>query len=142
VKKKLFIMTNPNSDRNNQNRPDSLMSKYNIKKDAYYGRLKFLGIQVMRDSNRKVYLTNEQVELMDELHSHIEETGKMEGFVSSNKGTLAVREGGKIEKAAEQIKLENKEVKSQEPLEDQFAAFVRISTEFAEGIKKVQCLVL
>jgi hypothetical protein len=92
-------MTNPNSDRNNQTRPESLMSKYNIKKDAYYGRIKFLGIQVMRDSNRKVYLTNEQVELMDELHSHIEETGKMEGFVSSNKGTLAVREGSEIRKS-------------------------------------------
>jgi hypothetical protein len=134
VKKKIFIMTNPNSDRNNQNRPDSLMDKYNIKKDAYYGRIKFLGIQVMRDSNRMVYLTNEQVELMDELHSHIEETGKMEGFVSSNKGTLTVREGSEMEEAAEQIELKNEEENSK-PNEDQFAALVRSSAEFAAGME-------
>ena len=54
-------MSNPNSDRNNQTRPDELMSKYNIKKDAYYSRIKFLGIQVKKDSSRKVYLTDEQV---------------------------------------------------------------------------------
>ncbi|WP_048753140.1 hypothetical protein, partial [Crocosphaera watsonii] len=93
-------MSKANSDRNNQTRPDELMNKYNIKKDAYYGRIKFLGIQVKKDSDRKVYLTDEQVELMDELHSHIEETGKMEGFVSENKGSLAVRESGEIEEAA------------------------------------------
>ena len=127
-------MTNPISDRNQQNRPDSLMDKYNIKKDAYYGRIKFLGITVKRDSDRKVYLTDEQVELMDELHSHIEQTGKMEGFVSSNKGTLVVREGGEIDQAAEQIKLENKEVKSEEPSKDQFAALVRNIAEFPTGI--------
>jgi hypothetical protein len=106
-------MTNPNSDRNNQNRPDSLMDKYNIKKDAYYGRIKFLGIQVMRDSNRMVYLTDEQVKLMDELHSNIEETGKMEIFVSNKNSILAFRESKEIDQAAEQIELENKEVKSQ-----------------------------
>ncbi len=105
-------MTNPISDRNNQTRPDSLMDKYNIKKDAYYSRIKFLGISVKKDSNRKVYLTDEQVELMDELHSHIETTEKMEGFVSNNKGSLAVRENGEIDETAQQIELENKEVKS------------------------------
>ncbi len=127
-------MTNPNSDRTNQTRPDELMTKYNIKKDAYYGRIKFLGIQVMKDSNRKVYLTDEQVELMDELHSHIEDTGKMEGFVSNSNASLAVRESGEIEEAAQQIELENKEENSK-PNEDQFAALVRSSAELAAGME-------
>lgn len=128
-------MSKANSDRNNQTRPDELMNKYNIKKDAYYGRIKFLGIQVKKDSDKKVYLTDEQVELMDELHSHIEETGKMEGFVSENKGSLAVRESGEIEEAAESIELENSDGKSSEPNEEQFAALVRSSAEFAAGME-------
>ncbi len=128
-------MSNPNSDRTNQTRPDELMSKYNIKKDAYYSRIKFLDIQVKKDSSRKVYLTDEQVELMDALHSHIEETGKMDGFIIGNNGSLAVRESSEIEEAAQQIELENKEVKSEEPNQEQFAALVRSSAEFAAGME-------
>ncbi len=89
-------MTNQISDRNNQTRPDDLMNKYNIKKDAYYGRLKFLGIQVMRDSNRRVYLTDDQVALMDELHLHICSTGKMEGFQSSKNSALATTDDNSL----------------------------------------------
>ncbi|MGK7885380.1 MAG: hypothetical protein AB4057_12245 [Crocosphaera sp.] len=76
-------MTNLDSARNNQTRPQSLMDKYNIKKDTYYSRIKFLGIQVKKGSNRRVYLTDEQVALMDELHLYIAENGRMEGFESS-----------------------------------------------------------
>ncbi|MDJ0580970.1 hypothetical protein [Crocosphaera sp.] len=75
-------MTNLDSARNNETRPQSLMDKYSIKKDTYYSRIKFLGIQVKKGSNRKVYLTDEQVALMDELHLYIAENGRMEGFES------------------------------------------------------------
>ncbi len=78
-----MTMTNLDSDRNNQTRPQSLMDKYSIKKDTYYSRIKFLGIKVNKDSNRRVYLTDEQVTLMDELHLYIAENGRMEGFQSS-----------------------------------------------------------
>lgn len=128
-------MTSQISTGNSQTRPDDLMSKYGIKKDAYYARIKFLGIQVMKDSKRRVYLTDDQVALMDELHSYIEETGKMEGFVSNKNSSLAVRESSEIEEAAQQIELENKEVKSSEPNQDQFAALVRSSAEFAAGME-------
>ncbi len=128
-------MTSQNSARNNQTRPESLMNKYGIKKDTYYSRLKFLGIQVMKDSNRRVYLTDDQVALMDELHSYISETGKMEGFQPSNNGSLAVRETGEIDQAAQQVNLENSQPIPQEPHQDQFAALVRSSAEFAAGME-------
>lgn len=128
-------MTNQNSARNNQTRPESLRDKYGIKKDTYYGRIKFLGIKVEKDSNRRVYLTDDQVALMDELHSYISETGKMEGFVSSNNTDLAVRETGEIDQAAQQVNLENSQPISQEPNQDQFAALVRSSAEYAAGME-------
>ncbi len=89
-------MTNQISARNNQTRPDALMDKYGIKKDAYYGRIKFLGIEVKRDSNRRVYLTDDQVALMDELHSYISETGKMEGFQSSKNSALVTTDDNSL----------------------------------------------
>ena len=61
-------------------------------------------------------------------------TGKMEGFVSSNNGSLAVRETGEIDQAAQQVNLENSP-QTQEPNQDQFAALVRSSAEYAAGME-------
>lgn len=59
---------------------DELLEKYQIKKDAYAARVKFLGLVAHRDDKNRVCFTTEQVQLMDELHEHIKKTGKMEGF--------------------------------------------------------------
>ncbi len=61
----------------------SLLERWQISRPTLYNRLKYLGIQLMKGSSNKGYLTDEQVKLMDELDSHIKKTGKMEGFQSS-----------------------------------------------------------
>ena len=93
------------TDRTNQRRrPDELQAKYNIKKPAYSDRLRFLGIKHQKDSENKAYLTLEQVAQMDALHSHIEQTGKMEGFNPNNKSEIVVSGSNVIEtKTSEKI---------------------------------------
>ena len=79
-------MTKPNSAGNIKHRPESLIEKYGIKSSAYYQRIKFLKIKAQKDENNKAYLTDEQVEIMDALHEHVQTTGKMQGFVFHSEG--------------------------------------------------------
>ncbi len=79
-------MTDQNSTGNPKYRPEDLTEKYGIKNAAYYRRLKFLGIEASKDGEGKVYLTDEQVEIMDALHEYIANNGKMEGFEFSLEG--------------------------------------------------------
>jgi len=51
-----------------------------IKKDTYYKRVKFLGIEAYRDEEKRTYLDDAQLQLLLALDSHIANTGKMEGF--------------------------------------------------------------
>lgn len=81
-------MTDPNSATLNPIRPDELMRELGIKKDAYYAYLKHLGIKASKDSDGKSYLTQEQANQIRALRSHVETTGKMEGFPNSNESSL------------------------------------------------------
>ena len=60
--KKFFEMTKPNSMENKMIRPDALMAELGIKKSKYYQVLKELGIKADKDSNKKLYLEEEQAE--------------------------------------------------------------------------------
>jgi hypothetical protein len=86
------------------------MEKYGIKRDAYYDRLKFLGIKHQKDSANRCYLTDDQVNLMDELDSYIRKNGKMEGFVhhnsEENSGAMVKSENTAIEQSSENIYVE------------------------------------
>jgi hypothetical protein len=82
-------MTDQNSAPLNPIRPDDLMSELGIKKDTYYTYLKHLGIKAAKDENSKSYLTDEQANLVRSLRSHVEKTGKMEGFPNSIESSLA-----------------------------------------------------
>lgn len=86
---------------NHQNRftPAELMKRYDIKKDAYYNRLKYLQIKSQKDPETKeAYLEQPEVELLDRLHDWIEETGSMSGFQIEEGGELAVSNGnGKMQ---------------------------------------------
>jgi hypothetical protein len=62
-------------------RPDEVMKEFDIKKDAYYDRIKFLGIKAAKDNQGKAYLSQEQFDLMRSLDSHIKATGTMDGFI-------------------------------------------------------------
>ncbi len=61
----------------------NLLERWQISRPTLYDRLKYLGLQLMKDSSNKGYLNDEQVKLMDELDSHIKKTGKMQGFNNS-----------------------------------------------------------
>lgn len=79
----------------NQNRftPAELMERWDIKKDAYYARLKYLQLKSKKDPETKeAYLELAEVELLDRLHDWIEETGSMSGFEIEG-GELAVSSG-------------------------------------------------
>ena len=69
--------------------PEEACETLGIKKSPYYQRLRFLGIKANKD-DEGVYLTADQMKLMFDLHEHIKQTGKMEGF--SGGGQLALVE--------------------------------------------------
>ncbi len=73
-----------NSAPNNSIRPDELMSELGIKKDAYYKDLSYLEITPDKDSEGKVYLTNEQAGKIRALRNHVKLTGKRNGFDNSS----------------------------------------------------------
>lgn len=73
-----------NSPTEAQFSPDEVQSRFGIKKDAYYDRLKFLGIKAAKDSTGKAFISSNQIEMLDELDGYIKEHGKMEGFINRN----------------------------------------------------------
>lgn len=135
-------MENQNSAVEVRVRPEELQEKYQIKKDAYYARINFLGIKPARDSNKKVYLTEEQVRLLDALHLHIENTGKMEGFDSNNylaedgDGALVKADTGAIANGTRgSIDRSTTPIEAEQPHPDQLAALVRNAAEYAAGME-------
>ncbi|MEB3831893.1 hypothetical protein [Phormidium sp. CCY1219] len=78
------------STQQNRFTPAELMDRYEIKKDAYYSRLKYLQIKSKKDPETKeAYLEQPEVDLLDRLHDWINETGSMSGFKEEG-GELAV----------------------------------------------------
>ncbi len=103
-KKKIFEMTDRTSATARRIRPDELLAKYNIKREAYYARLRFLGIKARKDSSKRTYLTEDQVALLDALDAHIRKTGKMEGFEPNNGAALVKSASSDLEtKTSEKI---------------------------------------
>ena len=70
-------------------RQEEVYEVLGIGKSTYYNRLTFLGIEPSKDSEG-TYLTNEQMQEMEELSEHIRKTGRKEGFRGG--GQLAVAE--------------------------------------------------
>ena len=73
-----------NSPTEAQFSPDEVQSRFGIKKDAYYDRLKFLGVKAAKDSTGKAFISSNQIEMLDSLDGYIKENGKMEGFINKN----------------------------------------------------------
>lgn len=65
-------------------RPEDLMEELGIKKDAYYKDINYLDIKPEKDSEGRVYLTNEQADQIRSLRNHVNQTGKREGFSNSS----------------------------------------------------------
>jgi hypothetical protein len=72
--------------------PEEACEKLGIKKSPYYQRLRFLNIKANKD-DEGVYLTADQMKLMFDLHEHIKQTGKMEGFSGGGQLTLVESSG-------------------------------------------------
>ena len=86
-------MSNQNSSTIDVVRPDELMSELNIGSSTYYDDVKYLGIKASKDENKKAYLTIEQANQVKALRSHVNETGKRDGFVY---GGLAVSDNNEL----------------------------------------------
>jgi hypothetical protein len=78
--------------------PEEACETLGIKKSPYYQRLRFLGIKANKD-DEGTYLTKDQMKLMWDLHEHIKQTGKMEGF--NGGGQLALVENSGAASALE-----------------------------------------
>jgi len=78
--------------------PEEACEALGIKKTPYYQRLRFLNIKANKD-NEGTYLTEDQMKLMWDLHEHIKQTGKMEGF--NGGGQLALVENSGAASALE-----------------------------------------
>lgn len=73
-------------------RPESLMDELGIKKSVYYEDVKFLGLSLEKDENGKVFLNNDQANLLRSLRSHVQKEGKREGFVVNQVSSIATTE--------------------------------------------------
>lgn len=94
-------------------RPDEAMDQLGVKKDAFYDRLKYLGIRLDKDDDGKTFLTPEQFGQMESLGQHIRETGKKEGFLDGNSALAVNRDAGLAG-----VRVEVGEIPIEEPLED------------------------
>ena len=84
-------------------RPEDVQAMFDIKKVAYYARLKFLGIESHKDEDGKPYLDEQQLGLLKKLDEYIKRTGKMEGFDPTNNGASLVKaEADELETASSQ----------------------------------------
>jgi hypothetical protein len=123
-------MNEQHSNTESRHRPLDLLAKYGITKHGYYTRLKFLGIKSQRGADRKSYLTEEQVSLLDALDQHIKTTGKMEGFPHR---ALVLSDDELLGDSTEEyfdldVDFEDEEI-------DQFSLLVRSAQEYAAGIE-------
>lgn len=91
--------------------PAELMDRYEIKKDAYYGRLKFLQLKSKKDPETKeAYLEQPEVDLLDRLHDWIEQTGSMSGFEIEEGGDLAIADNSDISRQESNGKSSEEEI--------------------------------
>ena len=77
-------------------RPETLMEELGIKKSVYYEDIKFLGLELEKDDNSKVFLKEDQANQVRALRSHVKITGKRNGFEVQSGGELATTEEGAI----------------------------------------------
>jgi hypothetical protein len=57
-----------------------LQKKYGIQRDSFYARTRYLRITTWKEGG-KAYLDAGQVAEMDALHQHIQQTGRMQGYL-------------------------------------------------------------
>jgi hypothetical protein len=99
LSEKFFNMTDRNSTTEMHYRPEEVQQLLEIKSTTYYERTKFLGIKAQKDDKGNAYLNQEQFDQLQRLGEHIQQTGKMQGFLDGN-GDLALAAESSILNAA------------------------------------------
>jgi hypothetical protein len=99
-------MSEQNSEVERQIRPDDLMADVGVKKDTYYGDLKFLGIKAEKDAEGKAYLTEAQASQIRALREHVGRTGKRDGFSGSASPTVTDQNSGPVNSDVEAAALD------------------------------------
>ena len=89
------------SDDRNLTPISEAQEKWNLKPTAFYARLKFLGIQPIKEG-RKSFLDDEQIAQLTELDEYIQEHSSMEGFKESDSNALVKAEKNDLQTNAEQ----------------------------------------
>lgn len=79
---------------------NKLLEKYGIVRSVLYGRLKALNIKPIRQGKR-TYITDDQLQLMDDLHAHLKSGRTKEEFVQQCQasGRIVVLEKPAVESA-------------------------------------------
>lgn len=72
---------------------ESVLAQLHVGKDTYYADIKFLGITTQKDSDRKAYINQEDLELLIALRSHVAQTGTRQGFCYPQNGDLVISNG-------------------------------------------------
>ena len=75
---------------------ESVLAELQVGKDTYYAYIKFLGITTQKDADRKAYITQEDLYLLQALRSHVADNGTRQGFKHPQNGDLIVRESNQI----------------------------------------------
>ncbi len=106
------------------------MDELDIKKSTYYGDLEYLDIKAEKDENKKPYLTIDQANQVRALRSHVNRTGKREGFEYA---ALAVSNNNELATNSEVNKTEenNIYVQKEEPTASVDSDIVREAEELA-----------
>jgi hypothetical protein len=124
------IMSDQNSSHDDLVRPEDLMDELNLKKSTYYDDLNYLDIKADKDENKNAYLTIDQANQVRALRSHVNKTGKRDGFVY---GGLAVSNNSELATNSEANKTEeiNIYVQKEEPTAKLDSDIVREAEELA-----------
>lgn len=106
---------------------------WGLKSSAFYERIKFLGIQPIKQG-RKSFIDDEQITYLDELDAYIQEHGTMDGYEET--GKLATVESGKVATQSEDEPEEINEMYSEPPTsEHQYAEVMQGAYQHRAGIE-------
>ena len=75
---------------------ESVLEQLQVGKDTYYADIKFLGIKTQKDGDRKAFITQDDLDLLFALRSHVTNNGTRQGFKNPESGELIVRENNQI----------------------------------------------
>ena len=121
----------------------SLYERYSIGKTSFYQRRDYLielgyDMEAVKDGRKKNY-TDEQIQLLDELDAHIEDTGGMEGFPAanpapSNSSSQSVSNEAEASNGNGLVRRESEQIETNEPGAEE----VYVDTSPLEDIQEQQ----